>query len=494
MNNLLQYLENSERLAPNKTAIADENQSLSYSELVSLSKRIAKAILSRAKRDGSPVCVFAGRDVYTIAYFFGILYSGNYYVPIDPDMPDEKKKMILSDCKPIALCGNNPKGFETNGMETIQIADLPNSDDGIKIPEISERAPAYMVYTSGSTGRPKGVLKSHSAMISFIEAYCETFDFSRDEIIGNQTPFFFDASAKDLFLSIKLGATIEIIPPAKFAMPTDLIEYLNNKRITFISWVPSALAIVAQLKTFEYVLPKYLRKVFFVGEVMPVKYLNYWIKKLPDLEYVNLYGQSELAGISCYYVVNKVLSDFESLPMGRPLSNCTLYLIDNEGEIITGTDQNGEIYIVSDALANEYYNDPEKTAKSFFTKDFGTGSVRCFKSGDIAFKNAEGDYVFSARNDFQIKHMGHRIELGEIETIAGALPCIVRCACFYNKEKQSIVLFAETSDENVTSKQIKNLLRQKLSSYMIPEKIRIIDKMPMNANGKIHRQKLKELL
>ena len=485
--NILSFIEKSAKAYPDKKAFVYGNTAYSYSEAVAIAKSLATLIPKDIKN--SPISVIADRNVDTALYFLAVIYSGNFYVPIDPDAPSEKIQSIIDDCGCKVIFGSSkPENY--NGL-FFTINDKPNAV--CDIPELDESSPLYMVYTSGSTGKPKGVLKSHGAVMSFVQAYTDTFDFSTSDVIGNQTPFFFDASAKDFYLSLKIGATLEIIPTEKFAMPTDLVEYLNERKITFISWVPTALSIVAQLRTFNYILPKYLQKVFFVGEVMPMKYLNVWRKALPDVQFVNLYGQSELAGISCYYEVKGEFADSETLPMGKPLCNCKLYLLEGD-TLITEPGKIGEIYVVSDALATEYYNDTEKTAKSFINKDFDDGEVRCFKSGDLASIDEQGNFIFASRSDFQIKHLGHRIELGEIEAIAGALPEIKRCACLYNSEKQAIVLFAEVNDENTTPRDIKHILRQKLSSYMLPEKVKILDSLPINANGKIHRTKLKEML
>jgi len=354
--------------------------------------------------------------------------------------------------------------------------------------------PLYMIYTSGSTGKPKGVLKSHGALMSFISAYTGTFEFSAGDVIGNQTPFYFDAAAKDLYLMISTGAAIEIIPTELFSVTTDLVEYMNLKKITFCSWVPTALSLVAQMCPFSMVKPEFLKKMFFVGEVMPMKHLNKWREYLPDVQYVNLYGQSELAGICCYYIVDKQFTNTDTLPMGYPLGNCKVYLID-EDKVVTEQNHIGELFIVSEALATEYYNDREKTAASFITKDFGEGSVRCFKTGDLAQYNDSGELIFASRNDFQIKHMGRRIELGEIEVIAGGVPEIDRCCCLYNSERKKIVLFCQLSKGSVlTENDIRSMLKELLSSYMLPNKVKILEKLPINANGKIDRQKLKSLL
>ena len=495
LDNLLYYLRICAEKHPSKKAFACRDEIYSFSQADILARKLANCISTEYKK--SPVAVLSGRCAETAILFLAVLCSGNYYVPIDPDMPCEKIQAILDDAAPKYILGTKEHSTLLDKLCTqatfLTISDA--SDVLRSYPDTTSADAAYMVYTSGSTGKPKGVLKSHGAVISFIESYCDTFAFSSEDIIGNQTPFFFDASAKDFYLALKLGASLEIIPTELFSMPPMLIEYLNDKNISFISWVPSALAIVSQLRTFSYILPETLKKVFFVGEVMPMKHLNAWRRALPEVQFVNLYGQSEIAGICCYYPVEGEYEDSAVLPMGKAMNNCRVYL-EAEGQIIHESGKIGEMYIVSPALATEYYNDPDKTAACFIERSFdGSEPLRCFKTGDLAQYNENGDLVFAARNDYQIKHMGHRIELGEIEAVAGAMDEIQRCCCLYNSAKQKIVLFCQLTDTcGATASEIRSLLRPRLSSYMLPGTVKIMDRLPLNPNGKIDRQKLKEML
>lgn len=493
MANLLEYLENAAKRYPDKKAVACREAEYSYAELKHCARAAATAI---GDKTGKAVGVMAERGIETIAFFFAALYSGGFYVPLDPDMPTDKMAAVIEDADIDTILGVSSleEKARSTGFTGRYLSEGSFENAKCGLPHIDSTAPAYMVYTSGSTGKPKGVLKSHGAVISFVEAYVKTFDFSPDEVIGNQTPFFFDASAKDIYLMLKLGATMEILPTTLFTLPPELIDYLNEKKVTFASWVPTAISIVAQLNPFSMVKPTTLKKLFFVGEVMPMKHLNKWREALPDIHYVNLYGQSELAGICCYYEVKGEFENSATLPMGLPLSNAKIYLLDGD-KIITEPEHIGEMYIVSDALALCYYNDPEKTAASFMLRDFGEGEVRCFKTGDFAKRDSEGNLVFAARKDHQIKHMGHRIELGEIEAVAGALPEIQRCCCLYNAEKRKIIMFCEVAEGcTLRGIDIQRMLKEKLSSYMVPGKVNIMDKLPLNKNGKIDRQGLKELL
>ena len=495
MQNVLDLLQEAVERYPQKAAIVDRDRIVTFAELDLQARKIGAAI---RKHDlvNAPVGVIASRDADTLIFFFGVLFSGNFYVPVDPGMPAEKKRLVFADAGFHVVVGKreNQSLLDPLSFEGTYLTAEDVSDEVADIPAVGGNDPAYMVYTSGSTGVPKGVLKSHKALLSFVQAYAKTFNFTEDEIIGNQTPFYFDASAKDIYMMLQLGCTLDILPSSLFTLPPELIDYLNTHRVSFISWVPTALSLVSQLNPFSYIKPTTLKKVFFVGEVMPMKHLNKWRQALPDIQYVNLYGQSELAGICCYYEVTGTFLDTDTLPMGKPLCNCDMYLL-NGDQIITAPGQIGELYICSDAIALEYFHDPEKTKTCFTHRDFGNGLVRCFKTGDLAQYDEHGNLVFASRTDLQIKHMGHRIELGEIETIAGALEQIHRCCCVYDSDKRKIILFCQLAQGvQMSSIDIKRALKDKLSDYMLPGKVTVMDQLPLNANGKIDRQKLKTMI
>lgn len=494
MTELLRQIDETCRRCGGRTAIASREERVTFSELRHRARCLAAVI--RQYGTGRPIGVFANRTVEPGIWFLAVLYSGNFYVPLDPQLPEEKLRAICADADFACVIGNdkNRERLAEMSFGGRFLTEAETSDMEWAEPDMEENAPAYMVYTSGSTGKPKGVLKSHAAILSFLQAFCHTFPFTQDEVIGNQTPFFFDASAKDYYLMLITGATLEVIPTEKFSMPTELMEYMNDRRITYACWVPTAISIVAQLNPFSLVKPAYLRRLFFVGEVMPMKHLNKWRSALPEIQYVNLYGQSELAGICCYYEVTGEFGSGDVLPMGRCLANCRIVLVD-QGNLVTEPGKTGEMYISSPALALEYYHDPEKTAASFLSADFGGGPRRYFRTGDLAQYNEAGNLVFVARSDYQIKHMGHRIELGEIEAVAGGLSQIDRCCCLYQAEKRKIVLFCQLCDQTeATEREIHGLLRDHLSAYMLPGKVVIVDRLPLNANGKIDRQALKARL
>ena len=464
---------------PEKRAIADSNRALTFSQVYDLSEKISGSITSKSEFVG----VMAHRDVYTVPMFFGVSMSGRCYVPLDPSLPASKLSKIIKNAGITEVLSFNEQDGEKLEQTDAKLLVLNENLEynGQKTDFCSKYL--YVVYTSGSTGEPKGVLKSHNAMKNFTDAYISEFSFDSDMIIGNQTPFYFDASAKDIYLMAACGATIEIIPTEHFSFPVNLVKYMNERKINFISWVPSALTIVSALGTFKEIKPEYLKRVCFVGEAFATKHLNKWMDALPETEFVNLYGSSEICGISCFYRIPDKIDEDKNIPIGKALSNCDVKLVD------------GEIYVCSQALADGYFADEQKTANSFIQADLGSGLERYYKTGDIAKYDDNGLLVFMSRSDYQIKHMGHRIELGEIETAALSMDKIEKCCCLYDSKKSRIILFVQPSDPvDIQMQEIRAYLREKLSEYMLPHRVKIFEKLPLNRNGKIDRAMLQNEL
>ncbi len=298
-------------------------------------------------------------------------------------------------------------------------------------------------------------------------------------------------SVSDIYSTIMSGATFNIIPKINFSFPMNLIKYLNEHKINTIYWVPSALSIVANLNTFEYILPKYLKKVLFAGEVMTMPQLNIWRKYLPNIMYANLFGPTETTDICTYYVVNRKFKDNETLPIGVACENAQILLVTDEGKEAKDGEV-GELYVRSSFVGNGYFNNQEKTQAAFVQNPLNKNYPEMvYKTGDIGKYNKYGEIEYLGRKDFQIKHMGYRIELGEIETNINALKGLTISACIYDTVDKQIVLFYES--QTLNDEDVVNFANKKLLHYMRPNKIIKLDKMPHNANGKIDRVKLKEI-
>lgn len=483
---------------PEAVAVADAADKWTFARLGDGSDRLASCLIRRGVQPGQPVGVVARRSAAVVALFLAVLKAGGFYVPLDPDWKLEKLAHVCANAGLQLVLDTQTPGPLPDGVTALVCgqAEWEAPADAAALSAIAARLrpedPLYLIYTSGSTGVPKGVLKTHGAMQSYIAAFTARYPATPADALGNQTPFFFDASAKDLYWMLHDGCRLEVLDTGLFSQPYHLIEYLNDRHITLISWVPSALVIVSQLDTFADILPNYLRAVFFIGEVFPMKHFLIWQNALPGVKFVNLYGQSELAGACCYYEVDRAFTPDDTLPIGRPFANAEVFLLDGD-RVVTEPGQIGEIGIVSPALAAGYFGDAEKTAAAFGTFCDHGRTLRLFRTGDMARYTPEGLLVFAARCDAQIKHMGYRIELGEIEAAANSLPEITGCACLYDTAKNRIVLFCTVQD-GATKASLRKALREKLSTYMIPSKIEILPQLPRNANGKTDRVLLRTLL
>lgn len=493
--NVLEFLENSAQQFPDKVAFADETEQITYSELVRKARRMASGIVCRVQ-PRSPVAVLGQKSVQMVAAFFACVYAGCFYVPLNPLHPQERRNSILSQLSsPLILVQQSCRELVKDADGKVlfyEDADREENDaalEKIRAGHI-DTDPLYVMFTSGSTGIPKGIAVSHRSVIDFIEEFTELFGIDSLDVIGNQAPFDFDVSVKDIYSTVKTGATMQIIPKKMFSFPVVLIDYLIARKVTTLIWAVSALCILSGLRAFTYKVPTLVRKVLFSGEAMPIKQLNVWKTYLPEAMFVNLYGPTEITCNCTYYILEKGQYCKDVLPIGKPFRNERVFLLDDENRLIENTDTAGEICVAGTALSLGYYNDVSATERAFIRNPLQSAfSETIYKTGDLAYYDKNGDLCFIGRRDFQIKHMGHRIELGEIESALLKMPGIARAVCLYDKTADKLYSFYQGDAEPPA---VAKFLRDNLPAYMIPHKFIGKDKFPLNENGKIDRNKLRE--
>ncbi len=497
--NVLQYLELSAGHYPHKMAYFDERFAYTYEELLQAARSVGTALASSG-RTGVPIVIYMEKSPRNMAAFWGVLYSRNFYIPVDTKMPEYRIQLIQENLQPYAVITDEENaaaaGALFEGCEIFLFSELiQNIPDLPMLEEIRRRSldtdPIYVLYTSGSTGVPKGVVVCHRSLIDYVEHFCEEVGITEQDVIANQAPFYFDASLIDIYCTLRSGASMGIVPPEDFTIPIKLLQFLQDYRITTIRWVPSAMKIISTLRGFKTLRPEALRKVIFGAEAMPTKCYNYWKDNYPEAVFVQIYGPTEITGVCTYYIVDREYHNDETIPIGRAFGNTEVFLLDEQDHLIEAANVMGEICVKGTCLAHGYYNAPEKTNEVFTQNPLQAHyPERIYRTGDLAQYNERGELVFLSRKDSQIKHMGHRIELGEIEAVVNSLHGIRGACCLFHKEKEKIILFYESEEyEDVT---LIEALQEKLLRYMMPNVLHKLEILPQTQNGKVDRMKLKE--
>ena len=351
--------------------------------------------------------------------------------------------------------------------------------------------PLYVNFTSGSTGKPKGVVVDNKSVIEFIEIFTDKFGITDKDIIANQAPFDFDVSVKDIYSAISQGATLVIVPKKMFSKPAELLDYLCDNKVTTLIWAVSALCLITTFHGLDYKVPETVNKILFSGEVMPLKHLKQWIEHLPKATFVNLYGPTEITCNCTYYIVDNKKEYESKIPIGVAFDNKEIILLDEKNNVVSNTNDIGEICVRSNTLALGYYGEKELSDKSFIQNPLNDKyRDLLYKTGDLGYYDQDNNLVFSGRKDFQIKHQGHRIELEEIQIAMEKIDEIKRACVIYNEEKARIYGFYIG---NIDKKEIHSKLMELLPVFMIPNVFRQVEEFPLNKNGKIDRKALMEM-
>jgi D-alanine--poly(phosphoribitol) ligase subunit 1 len=493
------YLNETARNNSAKIAFADESREITFGGVYDEAHRIASKLIDE-NIFKKPVVIYLDKSVECLVSFMGIAYSGNFYTPIDTTMPVSRIEKILETLQPAAIITDSAhadtvKNFSSGGKiflyENLMTVAYTDEKINAVTDRIIDTDILYVLFTSGSTGTPKGVIINQRAVIDYTEWVSMTFCIDSSHIFGEQAPFYFDNSILDIYQTIKTGASLYIIPQKYFMLPKVLFDFLAEKKVNIIFWVPSALCIMANLKAVGKFPVPTLKKILFCGEVMPNKQLNIWRKAFPDALFANLYGPTEITDVCAYYIVDRKFSDEEPLPVGSPCRNTDIIVLNDKDQPVHG-EEKGELCVRGTCLSYGYYNNPEKTKAAFVQNPLNSYYPEIiYRTGDIVHYNDLGEIMYVCRKDFQIKHLGHRIELGEIETAISAIEGVDQNCCLYDTEHSKIVLFYTG---NADAQFIVEQLKKAVPEYMIPNKKIHLEKMPINLNGKIDRVELKKQL
>ena len=522
---LQHLLSESAHRYPDKDAVVYKDSRITYRDLESISNKLAYILNREGAEKGDRIGIYLNKSIKSIASIFGILKAGGVYVPIDPALPPKRLAYIIKDCgiKHLISSGDKIKRLEeifslcsAPSLKSVIFADVKISaaqkilSETMSIPwEVVEGSPeldssvdrintdlAYILYTSGSTGIPKGVMISHLAAFTFIDWAYSCFKISKDDVVSNHAPLHFDLSIFDIFVTIKAGGTVVLVPETTPTFPVTLTKFIIENKITVWYSVPSALILLLTKGNLEKYKFSDLRLVLFAGEVFPIKYLRKLKNVVSQAKLYNLYGPTE-TNVCTFYEVKEIPSDqVEPVPIGKAISNYEVFAVNKEGRKIK-PGEIGELYARGPGLMLGYWGDTEKTQNGLLPNRFQSHfEEKIYRTGDIVKIDEDGNYLYVGRKDSMIKSRGYRIELGEIETVLYSHPIVKEAVVVAIPDEEvtnRLKAFVVTEKPGVlTVTEIQEYCRDRIPIYMVPETIEFRESFPKTATGKIDRNSLKQ--
>ncbi len=491
-----------------RSAVVSASRALTYQELLCTAQALAAELQRRGTRPGELVAVSLPKSVEQVLAVLGIQLAGSAYVPIDPELPQERRAYLISKTRARFLLTTRsvdetlrwPEGLERLQVDAFPVLSTPPRD--YQWPEIADEDVAYVIFTSGSTGQPKGVTISHKAAVNTLDDINARFRVGPADRVLAVSSLSFDLSVYDIFGTLSAGGCIVMPDDARKKDPAHWASLMVEQGVSIWNSAPQLMDVMTQYagarsgSTAGHPF-RSLRLVMMSGDWIPVD--------LPDriraahphagsLQVVSLGGATEAAIWSVWYPIGKVPPDWPSIPYGKPLRNQTCYVLDDQLQPCPPYVQ-GDLYIGGDGLALGYWDEPELTAKAFIHHP--ERKLRLYRTGDLARYHRDGNLEFLGRADFQVKISGYRIELGEIENALtqhpGIQAAVVR-AFGDRHDRKLVAYFVPHTPEAVQVQELQRFLQERLPAYMVPALFLAIDAVPLSTNGKVDSSRLPDPL
>jgi amino acid adenylation domain-containing protein len=498
-----QLFELQAQQTPQSIALEHEGEQLTYAQVDARADHIANVLINRGVLSGDHVGVFTHRSFDSAIAILAIFKSGGVYVPLDPSYPESRLAYILSDSNTRFVIAHSSLSNELlqNVDELIWLDKLSAVTEPLKSAKnlVNSRLGAYLIYTSGSTGTPKGTLISHEAFVGHCLGIQQDYQLKSEDRVLLFAPFNFDPSLEQLFPTLISGATVVIREQDVWNI-TDVAKKIDELALNVVNFPTAYWHLLVQEWENQQdiaILTKELRLVICGGDKMLKEMVKRWqALQLDAISLLNAYGPTEATVTTTTAELSQTVdvSDSGEIPIGRPLANRKLYILDDALRLIPiGCE--GELYIGGSSLATEYLNQPELTAERFIPDPFSDAmNARMYKTGDRAYYSVEGDIYFLGRTDAQIKINGFRVELAEIESVLSEFSGItevavaVRSLDDQNINKQLIAFFVAHDQTSILKDEVKHYLLHKLPHYMVPAKLIAVPSLPLMPNGKLDRQ------
>ncbi|TMC18165.1 MAG: amino acid adenylation domain-containing protein, partial [Chloroflexi bacterium] len=505
-----QLIEEQVERTPDAVALVFEDQTLTYAELNRRANQLAHHLKAQGIGPDKLVGVFMQRCVEMVVALLSVLKAAGAYVPLDPSYPKERLAVMLADSQvAIILTSRDVAGLlppplrEGLGKPIDLVTDWKRISTSQRENPQANVAPlnlAYVIYTSGSTGKPKGAMNTQRGICNRLSWMQQTYQLTARDRVLQKTPFSFDVSVWEFFWPLLAGASLIIAAPGGHQDPTYLKTLMRERAVTTLHFVPSMLQ--AFLREPHRQDCGSLRQVICSGEALSSALQAAFFATFTDLVQLhNLYGPTEAAIDVTFWQCQRdrkerteLLSDAASVPIGRPLANTQIYLLDKHLQPVP-VGSTAELYIGGVGLARGYFKGPELTAEKFIPDPFSRqGGARLYATGDLARWRGDGTIEFVGRLDQQVKLRGYRIELLEIEAVLRQSSLVQDCVVLMREdepeEKRLVAYPVVAQGETLTTADLRSYLQDRLPAYMIPETFVLMESLPLTPNGKVDRQAL----
>jgi len=470
---------------PRRTAIECDGRSVSYEGLASRAHALARTLRARSVGQGDVVGICMPRGIEMVVGLLGIMASGAAYLPLDPAYPAERLRLVADDAAVqhlLVLTREQIPPAIAHGRK-VHAFDEFAAPPAVELPHVSGSAPAYVLYTSGSSGTPKGVRVLHRNLVNCLLSMSEEPGLTASDVLCAIAPLTFDIAALELYLPLLVGAKVLLASDTERRDPDMLLALMQQRAVTVLQATPSWLrALTANERRQR--LPR--MKLLIGGEELPRDLAE---RVLPQCrELWNLYGPTETT-IWCTRC--RVESGAGAVPIGRPVANTYIYVVDQHGQI-AAPGARGEIWIGGAGIADGYLR-PGLTEERFINDPFRAGAPRVYRTGDIGSWR-DGRLHFHGRRDAQFKLRGFRIEPAEIERAALAMPgvraAVATLFARSTEDKRLVLYVAASATTPEFSAQLRDRLRRSLPPHMVPQYIELLNTLPQTAHGKIDRKAL----
>jgi len=429
------------------------------------------------------------RSIEMMVGELGVMKAGGAYLPLDPSYPAGRLAFMLEDSQIRILLSQAhvSENLPLHQAKTINIDtewdEIARESHTKPAVNVTPENLAYMIYTSGSTGKPKGTMLQHKGLSNLTAAQREAFNIRQGSRVLQFSPYSFDASVWETFMALSNGATLCLFPQETLASGVDLACSLSKIGVTNMTLPPSVLRVLPETE-----LPA-METVIAAGEACTPELVAKWA---PGRQFFNAYGPTETTVCATMYLCNA--NDLLSPPIGRPIANAKVYILDRNGQPVP-IGVPGELHVSGVSLARGYWNRPEVTLEKFIENPFDPGT-RMYKTGDLVKYRNDGNIEFLGRIDQQVKVRGFRIELGEIENVINSHPEIKESVVLVKganqPEKKLVAYFVSEESRSISINELKIFMRQTLPEYMIPQVFIVLEAFPLSPSGKVDRNALPE--